>query len=90
MTEDQLRRAAPPSAGASTVPTRQWPAVFAGAGRSCLWTRVNVRRRALEYGAGDRTGIKPAERDGREREKRAAYPGTVDEVVVPLFLEELM
>jgi hypothetical protein len=74
MTEDQLRRAAPLCAEASTVPTSQWPAVFAGAGRSCLRTRVNVRRRAAEHRAGDRTGIKPAERDEREREKRAAHP----------------
>jgi hypothetical protein len=75
--------------GSKHSPTSQWPAVFAGVRRSCLRTWVNVRRRAAEHGAGEGTGIKPAERDGKKREKRAAHPGTVDEVVVPLFLEAL-
>jgi hypothetical protein len=64
--------------------------VFAGAGRSCLRTPVNVCRRAVKYGAGEGTGIRLAERDGRERKKWAAHPGAVDEIVVSLFLEELM
>jgi hypothetical protein len=64
--------------------------VFAGAGRSCLRTWFNVRRRAAEHGARGGTGIKPAERNERERENQAAHFGTVDEVVVALFLEELL
>jgi hypothetical protein len=52
--------------------------------------RVSVCLRAAENGAGGETGIEPTERDGRERKERAAHPGTIDEVVVPLFLEEPM
>jgi hypothetical protein len=64
--------------------------VFAGAGRSCLLTRVNVRRRAAEHGAGEGTGIKPAERNGRERENKDAHLGAVGEMILPLFLGELL